>query len=64
MRKNNGYEVLDNIRIFFHSDEEVIQAVQKHREYIMQETLAVSIESVSDEQMEKQNLNGHEAEFD
>ncbi len=61
MRKNNGYEVLDNIRIFFHSDEEVIQAVQKHREYIMQETLAVSIESVSDEQMEKQNLNGHEA---
>ncbi|HHY90627.1 MAG TPA: isoleucine--tRNA ligase, partial [Clostridiales bacterium] len=61
MRKNNGYEVLDNIRIFFHSDEEVIQAVQKHRDYIMQETLAVSIEIVSDEQMTKQNLNGHEA---
>ncbi len=60
MRKNNGYEVLDNINIYFNGDEEIAQAVQKYQEYIMQETLAVSIEVVSDKSLDKQNLNGHE----
>ena len=60
MRKNNGYEMMDNIKIYFNGDEEVNKAVDVHREYIMKETLAVNIESVSEDNLEKHNLNDHE----
>ncbi|WZL71930.1 isoleucine--tRNA ligase [Clostridiaceae bacterium 35-E11] len=60
MRKNNGYEMMDQIRIYFDGDEAIAKAVAVHKEYIMQETLAVSIETVSDDTFEKQNLNDHE----
>ncbi|OPJ56885.1 isoleucine--tRNA ligase [Alkalithermobacter paradoxus] len=60
MRKNNNYEMMDKIKIFFNGDEEVSKAVEVHTEYIMKETLAVSIERVSDESFEKHNLNDHE----
>ncbi|SMB92018.1 Isoleucyl-tRNA synthetase [Desulfonispora thiosulfatigenes DSM 11270] len=59
MRKGNGYEVADNINIFFDGDAEIAKAVDVHKEYIMQETLAVKIEKVTDDSMEKQNLNEH-----
>ncbi|WIF95398.1 isoleucine--tRNA ligase [Caminicella sporogenes] len=60
MRKNNGYEMMDNIKIFFDGDDEIANAVEIHKKYIMEETLAVSIERVSDNSFEKQDLNGHE----
>jgi isoleucyl-tRNA synthetase len=60
MRKNNGYEVLDNIKIYFDGDEEITEAVEIYKDYIMKETLAVSIEKVTDDSFEKHNLNGHE----
>ncbi|QEK12782.1 isoleucine--tRNA ligase [Crassaminicella thermophila] len=60
MRKNNGYEMMDKIRIYFDGDEEIQKAVDIHKDYIMQETLAESIEAVSDDNFEKQNLNGHQ----
>ncbi|QZY53794.1 isoleucine--tRNA ligase [Crassaminicella profunda] len=60
MRKNNGYEMMDKIRIYFDGDEEITKAVNMHKEYIMQETLAESIEQVQDDTFEKQNLNGHQ----
>lgn len=60
MRKNNGYEMMDRIRIYFDGDEEITKAVSTHKDYIMQETLGESIESVENDSYEKQNLNGHE----
>ncbi len=44
MRKQNNYEMMDNIRISVDADDDVKAAVEAHREYIMNETLAVSIE--------------------
>ncbi len=60
MRKNNGYEMMDQIKICFNGDKEVSKAVQGHKEYIMHETLAVSVEEVTDMDLEKQDLNEHE----
>jgi isoleucyl-tRNA synthetase len=59
MRKNNGYEVMDNISIAFNGNEAVEKAVKLHEEYIKKETLAITIEAVSEKGLEKQNLNGH-----
>ncbi len=60
MRKNNDYEMMDNIKIYFDGDETVSKAVEIHKEYIMRETLAVSIDKISDDAFEKHNLNDHE----
>ncbi|ABR49253.1 isoleucyl-tRNA synthetase [Alkaliphilus metalliredigens QYMF] len=59
MRKNNDYEVMDHITIYFNGDEVVSNAVKIHGDYIMKETLAVSIEVVSEDGLEIQNLNDH-----
>lgn len=60
MRKNNGYQMMDNIKIYYDGDEEIANAVEVHKDYIMKETLAISIEKVSGPDFEKQDLNGHE----
>ncbi|MCT4564726.1 MAG: isoleucine--tRNA ligase [Maledivibacter sp.] len=59
LRKNNGYEMMDNIKIYFDGDDEIAKAVEIFKSYIKEETLAVSIERVSDDSFEKQDLNGH-----
>lgn len=60
MRKNLDFEVTDNIKIYFDGDDEIAKAVELFKDYIAQETLAVSIERVYDNSFEKQNLNDHE----
>lgn len=60
MRKNNGYEMLDNIKIYYDGNGEIEEAVNLHKEYIMKETLGVSIEKAQDDSFENQDLNGHE----
>ncbi len=60
MRKNNGYEMMDNINIKYNSDEEIQKAVSEFEDYIKSETLAQSIEK-SDEDFEKVQLNDREA---
>lgn len=60
MRKNNNFEVIDNIKVYFDGDDEITKALELYRDYIMQETLAVSIEKVQDDSLEKQNLNDHD----
>jgi isoleucyl-tRNA synthetase len=60
MRKNAGFEVADNINIYFDGDDDVARAVDTHRDYIMQETLALVINDVKDANFEKQNLNDHD----
>ena len=58
MRKNNGYEVLDNINIYFDGLDEINDAVNEYEEFIKKETLAQSIIRVDEENLEKQDLNG------
>lgn len=60
MRKNNDFEVIDNIKVYFDGDDEIAKALELYKDYIMQETLAVSIERVKDDSFEKQNLNDHD----
>ncbi|MCG8538642.1 MAG: isoleucine--tRNA ligase [Clostridia bacterium] len=60
LRKNNSYEMMDNIKIYFDGDNEIAHAIDLHRDYIMKETLATSIERVSGKEIEKQDLNGHD----
>ena len=57
MRKTNGYEVLDNIEIYYNGGEEIEEAIKEHEEFIKAETLAVKIEK-TDREVEKQDLNG------
>ncbi|SFH55195.1 Isoleucyl-tRNA synthetase [Tindallia magadiensis] len=61
MRKSNGYEVMDQIEIFFSSEDEVKKAVQLWESYIKEETLAQTIQTKIDSGFEKVSLNGYEA---
>lgn len=58
MRKNNNYDMMDNIHIYYDSDEDIEKAIDIFREYIKTETLAVSIqqEKIQDKDYD---LNGH-----
>jgi isoleucyl-tRNA synthetase len=60
LRKNNDYEVMDNIRIYYDGDEAITRAIKLYNDYIKSETLAVSIEKVTDPSMEKYNINDHD----
>ena len=60
MRKNNNYEMMDNIKIYFDGDDDIAKAIDIHNDYIKEETLAVDIEKVSDDSLEKYDLNDHE----
>lgn len=60
MRKTANFEMMDKIAISFNGDDEIADAVQLHKDYIMQETLAEKVERVSDTGFEIQDLNGHE----
>ncbi len=41
LRKQNDYEMMDNIKIYVEADDEVKAAVESYKDYIMNETLAV-----------------------
>ncbi len=60
MRKNNGYEMMDRIKIYYDGKDEIAKGVDAHRAYIMSETLADTLDRVKDDSFEKQDLNGHE----
>ncbi|MDR0356994.1 MAG: isoleucine--tRNA ligase [Clostridiales Family XIII bacterium] len=60
IRKQSGFEMMDRIRVRFGADETVAAAVLAHRDYIMKETLALSLEESSVSQGESCDLNGHE----
>jgi isoleucyl-tRNA synthetase len=63
MRKAAELEVTQRIRIEFAADAEVVQAVDAHREYIRNETLADEILAVEqwNESGQQWDLNGHNA---
>ena len=58
MRKNNGYEMMDRIEIFYNGSQEIDKAVTEFQDFIKSETLADTIEKVNDTTMDIQNLNG------
>ncbi|MDD4439607.1 MAG: isoleucine--tRNA ligase, partial [Tissierellia bacterium] len=58
MRKNNGYEMMDRIRIFYASSPEIDKAVSDFEDFIKEETLSDLIAVSKEEGMEVQNLNG------
>ena len=57
LRKQKDFDMMDNITIYLHADDEVAKAVEMHKDYIMKETLAVAIEDKEDAQTFK--INGH-----
>ncbi|WP_027701509.1 isoleucine--tRNA ligase [Metaclostridioides mangenotii] len=59
LRKSNDFEVLDNITVDYCADEEIAKAVENFEDYIKSETLALELNRVEDESLEKQNLNDH-----
>ncbi|MDD4769151.1 MAG: isoleucine--tRNA ligase, partial [Eubacteriales bacterium] len=59
LRKRKDYQVADKIHIVYDGDEEVASAVEAFAEYISKETLALSIQRVQDQKLERQNLNDH-----
>jgi len=48
LRKESGFDVTDKIKITIRQHEAINDAVEKHRDYIGSQTLASSIELVSD----------------
>ena len=62
MRKQKDYEMMDNIKIFMNADEEVSKAAEAYKDYIMKETLAVSIERKDN--LKEADLNGHKTGLD
>jgi isoleucyl-tRNA synthetase len=60
MRKTANFEMMDKISISYNGDDEIASAVEMHKDYIMQETLAEKVERVTDTGLETQDLNGHE----
>lgn len=59
MRKTLDFNVVDRISIYVNGDEEFNKALQNFKEYIQNETLAISI-TEKDCLDEKYDLNGHE----
>mgnify|MGYP000911410724 CR=1 FL=1 len=59
IRKASNFDVLDNIDIDFCGDDEIAQAVENFKDYIKSETLALEINRVDDESLEKHNSNDH-----
>lgn len=43
LRKKMGFDVTDNIEIFFQADDQLAKVIERHRQHIMGETLAISI---------------------
>lgn len=61
MRKNNEYEMMDNIEITYSGDKDITEAITEYKDYIKEETLALKLESVdSTDGLEMSNLNDHE----
>ena len=64
LRKENNFNIIDRIELEYSSDDEVKEAINEFKDYIMNETLAVVIKENSN--LEKANLidiNGHDVKI-
>lgn len=62
MRKQFDFEMMDRINIYLEADEELMDAIELFKDYILEETLADSIVPISKEG-EEVDLNGHGAKL-
>jgi isoleucyl-tRNA synthetase len=62
LRKQNDFEMMDNINIYLEADDEVKEAVKKFKAYIMKETLAVGITERGG--ISGYDINGHKTGID
>ena len=58
MRKTNGYEIADRIKVFYNGDEDILDALETFKEYVMDETLATVYEVKDSEEVV--DINGHD----
>lgn len=63
MRKQNDYQMMDNIHIYYAGTPKLESAIEKFNDYIADETLATKFVKQKVENMIKDNLNGEEIEF-
>ena len=63
MRKQNDYEMMDNINIHYTGTEKLETALEKYKDYIMDETLALSLKNEETKEMVSDNLNGEDIKF-
>ncbi len=66
LRKDSGFEVIDRIRIKHASSERLIKALHRMTEYVKQETLAVELQTISNEDAQKlaaksEDINGEQS---
>ena len=62
LRKNSGLEIENRIKLYYNGDDEIKEAFDMFKEYIMDETLAVEFSS-TDEELELIDVNGHQVGF-
>ena len=48
LRKNNGYDIADRIKIYYTSNDEYADSIKEQLEFIKSETLGISIERIKD----------------
>ena len=58
MRKTNGYEIADRIKVYYNGDEDILDALETFKEYVMDETLATVYEVKDSEEVV--DINGHD----
>ena len=58
MRKTNGYEIADRIKVFYNGDEDILDALETFKDYVMDETLATVYEVKDSEEVV--DINGHD----
>jgi isoleucyl-tRNA synthetase len=66
LRKDSGFEVTDRIRIQHASSERLIKALHRMTEYVKQETLAVELQAISDNDAQtlmakSEDINGEQS---
>lgn len=61
LRKQTGLDVADRIHLRFRGSEAVVQALSEHRNYVMEEVLALSLEADANVEGETHDLNGEAA---
>ena len=62
LRKTTGFEITDRIHVTYESDAEVEEAVNTHKDFIMNETLALTLTSAKLDE-EVLDLNGHDTKI-
>ena len=62
LRKNNDFNIVDRINLYYSSDEEFDKCVSKFESYIKDETLALTI-TKSDSLTDSYDLNGHDVKL-